>query len=154
MANEQNLIPIQEVNSRRSREEHKKDSAKGGKKSGEVRRKRKAMKEQMEMLLSLPCNIQDKYGNNMAEVVSTLFGINKDEVDNQMLMITSLWKTAINSNSSQQIQAVREIRDLVKDGQNIKVEEKEIQYVKDGQNINEDNRVQIINDLPRDDEDG
>ena len=47
MANEQNLMPIQEVNSRRSREEHKKDSAKGGKKSGEVRRKRKATRNAM-----------------------------------------------------------------------------------------------------------
>ena len=48
MANEQNLMPIQEVNSRRTREEHSRDSSKGGKKSAEVKRQRKAMKEQLE----------------------------------------------------------------------------------------------------------
>lgn len=53
MANEQNLIPIEEVNSRRTREEHSKDSRKGGQKSGEVRRQKKTMKESMKMLLSL-----------------------------------------------------------------------------------------------------
>ena len=57
MANEQNLIPIEQVNSRRTREEHSEDSAKGGRKSGEVRRKRKAMKEQMETTVSTSCKI-------------------------------------------------------------------------------------------------
>lgn len=136
MANEENLMPIQEVNSRRSREKHRQDSSKGGKKSAEVKRQRKAMKEQMEMLLSLPCNIEDKYGNNMAEILSQTFGIEKEQVDNQLFMIASLWKTASNSNSSQQIQAVREIREIVKDEET----------------VSEENRVQIINDLPRDDE--
>ncbi len=129
MANEQNLIPF---TSNQSREEAKKNGAKGGKKSGEVRRKRKAMKEQMEMLLALPCNIQDENGSSMAEIISQIFGIEKDKIDNQMLMMASLWKTAINNNSSQQIQAVREIREIVKDEQI----------------VNEENRVQIINDLP------
>ena len=53
MANEQNLMSIQEVNSRRSREQHSEDSRKGGQKSGEVRRQKKAMKETMKMLLNL-----------------------------------------------------------------------------------------------------
>ena len=92
----------------------------------------------MEMLLALPCNIQDKYGNDMAEMLSQMFGIDKGDIDNQLFLIASLWKTATNSNSSQQIQAVREIREIVKDDQT----------------IDEDNRVQIINDLPRDDENG
>ena len=137
MANEQNLMPIELVNARKTREERKKSASKAGKASAEKRRKRKAMKEQMEMLLSLPCNVQDRNGNNMADMLSEMFGINKNEIDNQMLMIASLWKTATNSNSSQQVQAVKEIREIVKDEQT----------------INDDNRVQIINDLPRDDED-
>lgn len=53
MANEKNLIPIQEVNSRRSREEHSQDSRKGGQKSGEARRQKKNMKSTMKMILSL-----------------------------------------------------------------------------------------------------
>lgn len=136
MANEQNLMPIELVNSRRTREQHSEDSRRAGKKSAEVRRQRKAMKEQMEMLLSLPFNLKDNNGNDVAEALSAL-GIDKDQIDNQMALIISLWKTAMNSNSSQQIQAVREIREIVKDEQT----------------TNNDNRVQIINDLPEDDED-
>ncbi len=137
MANEQNLMPIEFVNARKTREERKKSASNAGKASGAAKRKRKAMKEQMEMLLALPCNIQDKNGNSMAEIISQMFGIDKEKIDNQMFMMASLWKTATNCNSSQQIQAVREIREIVKDEHT----------------VNEDNRVQIINDLPRDDED-
>ena len=59
MANEQNLIPF---TSNQSREEAKKNGSKGGKKSGEVRRQRKAMKEQMEMLLTLPVKNREQHG--------------------------------------------------------------------------------------------
>lgn len=134
MANEQNLIPIEQVNSRRSREEHKKDSRKGGQKSGEVRRKRKAMKEQMEMLLSLPFNLKDNDGNDVANIL-TVLGIEKENIDNQMAIIISLWKTAI-GDSNQKIQAVQEIRRIIQD---------------DGTPNNQE-RVQIINDLPNEEE--
>ena len=50
MANEQNLIPIELVNARKTREERRESASKAGKASGEARRKRKAMKEQMESL--------------------------------------------------------------------------------------------------------
>ncbi len=132
MANEQNLIPF---TSNQSREEAKKNGQKGGKKSGETRRQRKAMKEQMELLLSLPFNLQDNNGNDIAEILSGL-GINKEDIDNQMAMVISLWKTAL-GNSGQKIQAVQEIRKIVQDEQST---------------INED-RVQIINDLPNEEED-
>ncbi|MBP3464103.1 MAG: hypothetical protein J6K45_06465 [Clostridia bacterium] len=114
MANEQNLMPIEQVNSRRTREKHSEDSRKGGKKSGEVRRKRKAMKEQMDLLLSLPFNLKDSKGNAVVDTLE-FFGIDKEEIDNQMAMNIALWQTAINSNNKQQIQAIREIRDITKD---------------------------------------
>lgn len=136
MANEQNLMPIEIVNSRRSREQHSEDSRKGGQKSGEVRRQRKAMREQMEMLLSLPFKMKDSQGNDIAEMLSEL-GIEKESIDNQMAMIISLWQTATNSKSAQQIQAVREIREIVQDEKN----------------ASNNNRIEIINDLPEDDED-
>lgn len=133
MANEQNLMPIQEVNSRRSREQHRKDSRKGGKKSAEVRKQRKAMKEQMELLLALPFNAKDDEGRDIVDKLEFL-GIKKKEIDNQMAMIISLWKTAI-GDSAQKIQAVREIREIVQDNQI----------------VNKENRIQIVNDLPEDD---
>ena len=136
MANEQNLMPIELVNSRRTREQHSEDSRRAGKKSAEVRRQRKAMQEQMEMLLSLPFNLKDNNGNDVVEALASL-GIEKDSIDNQMAMIIALWKTSINSNTAQQIQAIREIREIVQDSQT----------------TNKENRVRIVNDLPEDDED-
>lgn len=135
MANEQNLIPIEEVNSRRTREEHSKDSQRGGQKSGEVRRQRKAMKEQAELLLSLPFNLTDKKGNELKEVLKKL-GIDEDNIDNQMAMIVALWKTAL-GNGRNQVTAVQELRDIIGDKA-----EKEATV----------QRIEIINDLPSEDE--
>lgn len=135
MANEQNLIPIEEVNSRRTREEHSKDSQRGGQKSGEVRRQRKAMKEQAELLLSLPFNLTDKNGKELKEVLKKL-GIDEDNIDNQMAMIVALWKTAL-GNGRNQVTAVQELRDIIGDK-----EEKEATV----------QRIEIINDLPGGDE--
>lgn len=130
MANEQNLIPIERVNSRRSREEHSEDSRKGGKKSGEIRRQRKAMKEQMNLLLSLPFNLKDKNGNEIRKVLASL-GIEEDEIDNQMAMMIALWKTAMKDGRNQ-VAAFQEIRKVVQDEDT----------------ASEDDKVQIIDDLP------
>ncbi len=111
MANEENLIPF---TSDQSREEARKNGRKGGIKSGEVRRQRKAMKEQMELLLSLPFNLTDSKGNAVVDTLEFL-GIDKEEIDNQMAMNIALWQTAINSNNRQQVQAIKEIRDITKD---------------------------------------
>lgn len=134
MANEQNLIPIEQVNARRTREERKESASKAGKASGKVRRQRKAMKEQMEMLLSLPFNLKNNKGNEVKTILSEL-GINEENIDNQMAMIISLWKTAI-SDSSQKIQAIQEIRKIVQDEQTSSSQD----------------RIEIINDLPNGDE--
>lgn len=130
MANEQNLIPFD----KRTKSEQREYARQGGKKSGEVRRQRKAMKEQMETLLSLPFNMKDRKGNDIVEMLAGL-GIDKESIDNQMAMIISLWKTAI-SDSSQKIQAVQEIRKIVQDEQATTSQD----------------RVQIINDLPNEEE--
>ena len=127
MANEQNLIPIEIVNSRRTREEHSKDSQKAGKKSGEVRRQRKAMKEQMEMLLSLPF----KQGDQLNFIKG--LGINEDEIDNKMALIVAMYGKALKGD----VQAFNIIREVTQDDKT----------------NNNCNRVEIINDLPKDDED-
>ena len=123
MANEQNLIP----NSQRTPSELRAITSKGGKKSGEVRRRRKAMKEQMEMLLSLPVkNLED---------VKTLkkLGVEESNIDNQMLLMLAMFEEA----KTGDVQALKEIRSIVKDAES----------------VSDNDRVQIINDLPRDDED-
>ena len=129
MANEQNLIPF---TSEQNREEAKKNGQKGGIKSGEVRRQRKAMKEQAELLLSLPFKLTDKNGNELKKVLEGL-GIDEDNIDNQMAMIVALWKTAL-GNGRNQVTAVQELRDIIGD----KVEKETTVQ-----------RIEIINDLPQ-----
>lgn len=123
MANEQNLIPF---TSNQSREEAKRNGQKGGQKSGEVRRQRKAMKEQFEMLLSLPFK-QKKQLNFIKDL-----GIEEDEIDNQMALIVAMYGKALKGD----VQAFNTIREVVQD-------EKKIE---------DEDRVQIINDLPNDEE--
>lgn len=57
MANEKNLMPISEVNSRRTREEHSEDSKKGGIKSGESRRRKAALRDTMNRLLTMKVDV-------------------------------------------------------------------------------------------------
>lgn len=124
MANEQNLIPF---TSEQNREEAKKNGAKGGKKSGEVRRQRKAMKEQLDMLLSLPFKEIEKL-----DFIENL-GIDKGQIDNQMALLVAMYGRALKGD----VQAFKEIREVSQDNQI----------------ISKDNRVEIINDLPEDEED-
>ena len=123
MANEQNLIPF---TSEQSREEAKKNGKKGGQKSGEIRRQRKAMKEQFEMLLSLPFK-QKKQLDFMKDL-----GIKEDEIDNQMALIVAMYGKALKGD----VQAFNTIREVVQDEKTVKDED----------------RVQIINDLPNEEE--
>ncbi len=131
MANEQNLIPW----NRRTENEQREYAKKGGQKSGEVRRQRKAMKEQAELLLSLPFNLTDRKGNELKEILKKL-GIDDDNIDNQMAMIVALWKTAL-GNGRNQVTAVQELRDII--GEKA---EKEATV----------QRVEIINDLPQEED--
>lgn len=122
MANEQNLIPW----NKRTEKEQREYARKGGKKSGEVRRKRKAMKEQMEMLLSLPFK-QSEGLDFMKDL-----GIEEDDLDNQMALIVALYGKALKGD----VQAFNTIREVTQDDKN----------------VSQEDRVQIINDLPNEEE--
>ena len=123
MANEQNLIP----GNKRSQSEARENGRKGGQKSGEVRRQRKAMKEQIEMLLSLPFKQTEQL-----KFIEEL-GIDTKEIDNQMALLVALYGKALKGD----VQAFNTIREVTQDSQIISKED----------------RVQIVNDLPKDDED-
>lgn len=124
MANEQNLIPM----NKRTKSEQREYTQKGGKKSGEVRRQRKAMKEQFEMLLSLPFKQIEQL-----EFIKQ-FGLQEEQIDNQMALIVAMYGKALQGD----VQAFNTIRDVTQDNQMVSKED----------------RVQIINDLPEEDEDG
>ena len=116
MANESNLIPF---TSEQSREEAKKNGRKGGIASGESRRKRKAFKEQIDYFLSLPFpDMTDSNGNKIKDAFKN-FGIEEEEIDNQMAMILSMWKNVIKKGD---VSAFNALRDTVGEKPSDKIE--------------------------------
>lgn len=96
MANESNLKPL-------STSQAREIGKKGGKKSVENKRKRKALKEQMELLLTLP--LTDERAKKQFESM----GIDADNMDNQMAMVVKTYAQALKRN----INAVNTIREII-----------------------------------------
>ncbi len=75
--NEQNL-------KRPTSEEAREKGRRGGKASGEARRRRKALKESMEILLNMPPGDKDK-----AELIKA--GFSDEDIDNSLLLVVN-WR--------------------------------------------------------------
>ena len=99
MNGEDNLIPMSE----RSKSEVRELGKKGGIASGEARREKKAMKEQIKLLLSLP--LKDKKAIKQLESL----GIDTDNIDNQMALVIAMWQKALKGD----VQAFNTLRDTV-----------------------------------------
>lgn len=100
MANIENLT---QAGKHLTTEEAQKMGAKGGIASGKARRERKAMREQLEMLLKLPLK-NEKLKKQIADL-----GVNKKEIDNQMAMTIALYQEAMRGNTK----AYELIRDTI-----------------------------------------
>lgn len=126
MANEKNLKPLNE----RTKSEQREIQKKGGVKSGESRRRKKALKDCMLDLLALPV-ADRKYYNNLAKL-----GVNTEDMDNRTLLVVSLFSKAVKDGD---VAAFKEIRDLIGesgDQTNVNGElERLIQGLKDGTDI-------------------
>lgn len=99
MANEQNLKPRKTL----SKEEAKRLGAAGGKASAEAKRRRKTLRQNMEILLELPVSDKRKY-NKLARMQ-----VDAEDIDNTMLLSAALFQRAAEGD----VAAYREIRDLV-----------------------------------------
>lgn len=88
MANEQNLIPMSE----RTKSEQRKLTSKGGKASGAARRRKKTMKQAMNLLLSMPVSDETK------KKLEKQFSINPEDADNQMLLMVAAMQKAMSGN--------------------------------------------------------
>lgn len=104
MANEQNLIRNEDLTPSQRRE----NASKAGKASVKAKKKRKAMKEQMEMLLSLPIK-----STKTKESLKKL-GIKSNEMDNQMALIVSLYQTALKGGKNS-VQAFNTIMEMTEE---------------------------------------
>lgn len=98
MAGKNNLKPI--TSTSRAREL----GSKGGKKTQENARKKKQLKEYMEMLLELEVKDTDTWNKLAAK------GIPVKEINNKMLLVTALFDKAIVTGD---VQAFKEIRGLI-----------------------------------------
>ena len=83
MANEQNLVPFDERSEREAREL----GQKGGIASGKARRRKKNMKQKMQLLLSLPAADND-------QVELTAMGVDPEDMDNEMVLVKALFLAA------------------------------------------------------------
>ena len=100
--NEQNLRPIQK--GQLSKEELKKRQSNGGKKSGQVRRERKAFKESLLMLLEMKA--PEQIG---VQIKKTLPKLKDKDLNYQNAILVSLLQQAIKGNTK----AVEIIRDTI-----------------------------------------
>ena len=102
MAGEENLIPMSE----RSKEEVRELAAKGGRKSGETRRRKKTMRENLEILLSMPLKPGKGADIDSAE---NMKDFSKENVTVEQAMLMSQIQKALKGD----IYAFESIRDLV-----------------------------------------
>ncbi len=114
MANNNNLMPIDDVNSRRTREQHSRDSSKGGKESAKRRRQRKTFKELCDNFIDSQVTSEEL----KAKMIN--FGIADEDTSYKMAMIVALCGEAVKGN----VKAFEVLRDTIgeKPKENIKIE--------------------------------
>lgn len=96
MSREDNLIPC-------GHELTSEEKIRGGKASGEARRRRKLMREQLDMLLNLPVK-SSKIKEQLKEL-----GIENDDLNNQMALLIAVYQKALKGD----VQAFNTLRDTV-----------------------------------------
>lgn len=104
MPNEYNLIPI------RSENEAREKGSKGGKKSGESRRRKKTMKQVMDFLLAQPLNTSADY-NFLSKQGIDLNGLDEDFINNMLVVNAALMAKAKEGD----VQAAKELRSIIQD---------------------------------------
>lgn len=96
MANEENLKPV------RTKSEARERGKNGGQASGESRRKRKALRDSMNMLLEMQPAAKEL--NKLVEA-----GFDPEEVDNSLLITLALFNESKKGN----VKAIKELRNLI-----------------------------------------
>ena len=106
MSNEKNLIPFSE----RTESELREMTSKGGKKSGEVRRRKKSMKQVMEILLAMktenPADLQ-----LLSNVGIDITELSEDMINQLLIVNVALLKKAKEGD----VASIKELRDIIQD---------------------------------------
>lgn len=123
---------------------------KGAKASAKARRKKKKMKQAMDLLLSLPVS-----GTNKEKL--EFLGIDAEDADNQMLMLTVAMQQALKGN----IKAMHFIKEITGatattelerqklrlERERLKILREQLELDKKSKNADDDDGVEIINDV-------
>lgn len=104
--NDKNLIP----NSERTPSELREITSKGGKKSGESRRRKKTMKQVMDMLLGMPANTPQDW-QLLADLGFNLDELDEDTVNNILIVNAALLKNAKQGD----VASIKELRSIIRD---------------------------------------
>lgn len=107
MNGEENLIPMSE----RSKEEARELGKKGGIASGEARRRKRDIKDTLDLLLSKPFSLNTKGGKQVKQQLKEL-GIDATDIDNQTAMAYAMFMTAMSGGKSG-VSAFNSIRDTL-----------------------------------------
>lgn len=102
MPNEKNLIPFNQ----RTESEQRRIASEGGRASGASRRKKRALRDCMNLLLDLPVASDGNY-NALAAM-----GLESEDIDNRMLLTAALFQRAAKTGDPK---AFREVRELLGD---------------------------------------
>lgn len=124
--NEQNLIPI----TQRSENEQKEMRSKGGRKSGETRRRKSAMRTAMKQLLSLP--VQDMETWNALAAM----GVDPEQMDNQTALLASVLAKGIRTGDFKTMMAVFAVAGEDNDAERLKLQKKQAAALEKKQNDN------------------
>ena len=124
--NEQNLIPI----TQRSESEQKEMRSKGGRKSGETRRRKSAMRTAMKQLLSLP--VQDMETWNALAAM----GVDPEHMDNQTALLASVLAKGIRTGDFKTMMAVFAVAGEDNDAERLKLQKKQAAALEKKQNDN------------------
>lgn len=117
MANEKNLIPFSE----RTKDEARELGAKGGQNSGAARRRKKTMKQCMELLLSLNATSEADWNTVVAAGI-TLNDLAPDEITNIMVINAAL----VNNAKLGDVNSIKELRSIIRDDERLKHEQERI----------------------------
>lgn len=107
MANDENLVSLAD----RTTDEKREIAIKGGIASGIARRRKRDMKDAIDLLLSNPCKLKGKDGNALKKFAKEV-GIPEEDMDNQMAMIISMFKVSL-SGGKNSVSAATFLRDTV-----------------------------------------
>ena len=123
--NDQNLIP----NSERTPSELREMTAKGGRVSGETRRRRKAMEASMNHLLSQPAvKRAERYWELVEDPRTATDPTLQDE------MLAALLAVALTGD----VQAIKQVREIVRDDDRLKIEKERLKLEKKKLEKNDD----------------